>query len=206
MGRAWVLAAAALLAIGTRGALGEVNTAVVDVPAVSERYNKTIDLEAKFEEIRMGLNERRDALRDRLDRMQRSLQEELKPDTEEYEARQKELAMLQAELQWFVESEGKRIERRLAVSLKMIFTDIHAMVTEVAAERGIDVVLAADRLPDAEPGNPTQIRQQIVLQKVLYWSPRVDLTDQVIDRLNAKYGAEKTQAKQPYDGATSGPR
>ncbi len=206
MGRTGVLAAAVLLAIGTGGAFGEVKVAVVDVPAVSERYDKTIDLEAKFEGIRKDLNEQRDAMRDRVDRMQRSLQEELKPGTAEYGARQKELAMLQAELQWFVESKGKDIEKRLAASLKTIYTDIHAMVTEVAAEQGMDIVLAADRLPDAEPANPTQIRQQIVLQKVLYWSPRIDLTDQVIERLNAKYGAEKTPLQQPDSTATGAPQ
>ena len=32
-------------------------------------------------------------------------------------------------------------------------------------------------------------RQEILLQKVVHWSPRVDLTAEVIQRLNAKYRA-----------------
>ena len=122
--------------------------------------------------------------------MARSLQEELKPGTEAYNTRRKELAMLEAELQWFVESEGRNVELGLANSLRSIFSDIQEMVREVAESQGIDVVLAYDRVPDEIPDSPQQARQQILLQKVVYSSPRVDLTAEVIGRLNAKYKAQ----------------
>ena len=187
--------AAVLLTVGLQNARASTTVAVVNVPLVSERYQKTADLEAQCETIRHGLNDQREALRDRIERTSRSLQEELKPGTPEFRARRKELAMLEAELQWFVESEGKKIEGDLAASLLLIFADIQAVVREVAAEKGIDVVLSADQMADANPETPMQVRQQIVLQKVLYWSPRVDLTSEVIERLNAKYGAEKARSQ-----------
>ena len=102
--------------------------------------------------------------------------------------------MQEAELQWFEESESQRIERGLAESLRVIFTDILAAIREVADEQGLDVVLAADRLPQEPAQNTTQIRQQIVLQKVLYWNPRVDLTEMVIARLNERYRAMKLKS------------
>ncbi len=174
---------------------GATSVAVVNIPDVSERYNRRADLEAQFELIREGLNKKRDELRDKITRAGRSLQEELKPGTSEFQARQKELAMLEAELQYFVESEGRRIERELAGSLKLIFDDIQVAVSEIAKQRNIEIVLAADQLPVSAPENTSQVRQQIVLQKVVYWHPNVDITDDVVNHLNARYDAAKKGSK-----------
>ena len=189
---AWIslFVTAGLLAVGQAGATGSARVAVVDVPTVSEGYHKTADLEAKFESVRQTLNQQRDTLRDRVELTRRSLQEELKPGTEEFRARRKQLALLEAELQNFMESESKRIETDLARSLERIFADIQAVVRVVAQEKGIDIVVAADRMPDNAAESPTQVRQQILLQKVLYWSPQVDLTNEIVTRLNANYKAE----------------
>jgi len=167
--------------------------AVVNVPLVSEEYDKTAVLEAHFEGIRRKLNDRRNAMKDKIDLAGRSLQEELKPGTDAYRERRKQLALLEAELQWFVESEGQRAEQGLAESLKEIYSDIQTAVREVARESGIDVVLAADKLPDMPPDSAVRVRQQILLQKVLYWNPRLDITDQVVTWLNAKYGLERAK-------------
>jgi len=172
---------------------GPTRVAVVNVPVVSEKYQKTADLEAHFEGIRRKLNERRNTLKDKIDRTGRSLQEELKPETEAYRERRKQLALLEAELQWFVESEGQRAEQGLAESLTEIYGDILRAVREVARESGIDVVLAADKLPDMPPNSAVHVRQQILLQKVLYWNPRLDITDQVVTWLNANYGLERAK-------------
>ena len=108
--------------------------------------------------------------------------------------------MQEAALQWFVESEGQKIEMGLANALLGIYIDIQAAVYEIAQQHQIDIVLAADQLPNEAPQSPTQVRQQIALQKVVFWSPRVDLTDQVVARLNEKYatgGGKAGLAKPP---------
>jgi Skp family chaperone for outer membrane proteins len=168
---------------------GAVNVAVISLPDVSERYIKTSALEAQFEQRRKQLNEKRDAMNEKIERLKRSLQEELKPGTEAYAQRQKELAMQQAELQWFMDAESQNVERGLAEALRSIYEDIRQMVAQVAKERDLDIVLASDALPPQPPTNANQVRQQILLQKVIYWQPRVDITDVVVDRLNAAYKA-----------------
>ena len=191
--------AAALSVIGqpASGGFGATKVAVVDIPAVSERYQKTRDLEAVFEQRRVAFSQQRDALRDKIERTGRSLQEELKPGTTEFDQRRKQLALYQAEHEWFVETEGRKIEAGLAESLRAIYDDIKRVVGEVAEERGIDVVLAADRLPNEPVPSATAARQQIILQKVVYWSPRVNITEEVVVRLNANY---KPQAVAPPAG------
>jgi len=164
-----------------------VNVAVVSLPDVSERYIKTSALEAKFEKRRQELNKKRDDMNDKVDRLKRSLQEELKPGTEAFDQRQKELALQQAELQWFLDTQSKKVDAGLAESLRSIYEDIQHMVAQVAKERHLDIVLASDALPPQPPSNANQVRQQILLQKVIYWSPQVDITDVVVERLNAAY-------------------
>jgi Skp family chaperone for outer membrane proteins len=181
--------AAVVLAAGQQG--GSANVAVVNVSTVSARYARTADLEAQFEQRRLSFNEQRSAMQQRIQRLGQSLQEELRPGTPEFEARRKELAMQEAELQWFTEAEGQRMERGLAESLRSIYADIVAAVREVADEQGVDIVLSADQLPEEPAQTTTQVRQQIVLQKVLYWKPRVDLTEPVTARVNARYRAQK---------------
>lgn len=187
----WMIAI--LVSLGQSNASGTTPTriAVVNVPVVSEQYLKTTELEREFEARRLKLAEQRDALRDQIDRTTRSLREQFKPGTDEHALRAKELAMLEAEMQWLVESQGRKIEGQLAASLRLIFDDIRSMIRTMADERGIDVVLAADQLPEGAPPTTMQARQQVVLQKVLFWRPGVDMTDEVISRLNTRFQAQR---------------
>lgn len=183
---------------------------VVDIPAVSERYLKTSELEAVFERRRAELTAERDAMRDKVDRTARSLSEEFKPGTKEHLERRKQLAMLEAELQWLIEAQGRAIEQELAGSLRMIFDDIRSAVAEVARRKGFDIVLAADQLPKEAPATTTQSRQQIILQKVLYWRPSVDLTEDVIVQINAEYERQRSasgsgSARPPFSDENSTP-
>lgn len=187
MTRKTVVAAAFLSVVSSARAWAAPNVAVVNVAMVSEKYVKTSELEAQFDVIRKKVNQERDAMKDKIERGNRSLQEELKPGTDEFRNRRKEIALMEAELQWFMETEGQKVERGLAESLRSIYNDIQATAREIAEEKKIDVVLAADQLPPDTPDSPQQVRQHILLQKVLYWSPGVDLTQDVIARLNAKY-------------------
>jgi Skp family chaperone for outer membrane proteins len=166
---------------------GGVRAAVVNIPRASEEYRKTADLEAHFGELRDTFTKQRDAQREQIQRMTRSLQEELKPGSEDFRHRAKQVAMMEAELAWFNEAEGEHIEMGLRTSLLAIYEDIHSAVREVAAEKGLDLVLTADQLPQEQPSSAGQVRQQILLQKVLYWSPSLDITDEVVERLNLRY-------------------
>ena len=50
------------------------------------------------------------------------------------------------------------------------------------------------RMPDETADTGGQVRQQILLQKVLFWSPQVDITDAVVVRLNARYESQGGKA------------
>lgn len=186
----WTMAVALSLAgVGQTGAAGPARIAVVNIPQVSERYQRRIDLEAQFEAKRKELSQKKDELKQKVDQTTRSLQEVLKPGTQAYRDKARELTLQRAELDFFIESESQRIEIELAETLRTIFDDIAAVTRQIAEQRGVDLVLSADTLPQGQAENPTQMRQQIVLQKIIYWRPEIDLTDEVVTRLNDQYKA-----------------
>jgi Skp family chaperone for outer membrane proteins len=180
---------AAGFATASAPAWADTKIGVVNVATVSEKYLKTKDLESQFDTLRKSLGQQRDAMKEKIERAKGALQEELKPGTSEFHQRRKEIAMLEAELQWFVESEGQKVEKGLAEALRSIFDDIHACVKEVAEEQGVQIVLAADNVPAEAPDTPNQARQTILLQKVLFWKPDVDMTDAVLAKLNQRHKA-----------------
>jgi thiamine biosynthesis protein ThiC len=80
----------------------------------------------------------------------------------------------------------------------VIVTKIAAHAADIA--RGNKQAIERDRQMSMARKNldwEAQMRQQIVLQKVLYWSLNVDLTDAVGERLNTKYSAEKAKDVNP---------
>ncbi len=165
-------------------------SAVVNVALASERYLRTAELEAQFDARRERFKEEATARQDEIEKKGRALQEQLKPGTEAFGQRQEELAMLQARLQYFAESTKKQLDVALAGALRSIYLDIQQAVREVAEERGFDLVFAADDLPANLPPSPKLATQEILWQKVVYWNPGIDITADVIARLNARYAAQ----------------
>lgn len=181
--------AVAVAAPGQQDNFAAVRVAVVNVAEVSEKYQKTTDLEAFFDAQRTQFQKARDEQKQKIERMTKALQEELKPGTPEFRERARQITMMDAELKWFVESEGQRLEEGLKSSLRGIYDDMLVVIREVAEAHKLDMVVASDRMPDALPESPNQLRQQILLQKVLYWTPRVDITAEVVQRVNQRYQA-----------------
>lgn len=181
-----------------------VRVAVVNVAVASEQYARTRDLEAEFEQRRLKIREESDQFRSQIEQKRRILTEQLKPGTDAFNVTREELAVLEARAQFFVESRTRMMDEALAQSLRSIYLDIQSAVSELANEQGLDVVLAVDALPGDEASTPTAAKQQILLQKVVYWNPRKDMTESVISRLNANYNLRKKSSGGA--GQTGAPR
>jgi Skp family chaperone for outer membrane proteins len=190
MNVAWVV-----LAVCAQASAGGTKIAVVDVPAVSDAYAKREKLEGEFEAMRARYREQVDGEKAEIDRQRRVLEEQFKPGSDDYEARKEEIILREARLKVYMDREGVRLDRIVNTSLRSIYDDIRAMVAKVAEEEGVDIVLAKDEIPPPSGANSDVLRQQIMLQKVLYFRPTVDLTAKVSERLNAEY--QKAEAAAP---------
>ncbi|HEV8261140.1 MAG TPA: OmpH family outer membrane protein, partial [Burkholderiales bacterium] len=146
----------------------------VNIAEVFDKYEMTKGLEEHFEHQRQALAERAQARRDEMDAKRRALLEQFKPDTAEFEERQEELERMQVDYEVWAGVEEKRLKKQHKHWLMTIYRNVREQVRQVAEMRGIDMVLTYDTLTEDAPDSQA-LRQQILLQKVIYSSPRVDL-------------------------------
>jgi len=71
-----------------------------------------------------------------------------------------------------------------------VYTEIVRLAGTVARERGYDLVQRIDRMPVLESGDP-DVMGEIERRGVLYSDPSIDLSAEVLERLNRGYAARK---------------
>ena len=112
----------------------------------------------------------------------------LGPETAAWEAKRREVLEMAAGVQAW-EQIAKQIEgSEQAREFLTLYEKADAAIAAVAAERGLDVVLAASELPDMGQlarADRNQITAILQNRKVLFHSPQVDVTQAALIRLNA---------------------
>ncbi|HNO79244.1 MAG TPA: OmpH family outer membrane protein [Phycisphaerae bacterium] len=168
-----------------QGALAQSKIAVIDVASVFESYEMTRDLEAMFNAKRQELATEAEQRRTAIEQMRRGLAA-FDPGSADYASREQELIRAEVDFQvWSTHSE-QRLKTNHKLWLLAIYRNTQETVGKVADERNYDLVLTYDRLTDDAPDSVT-LRQQILLQKVIYHHSRIDITTEVLNRLNNEY-------------------
>ncbi len=114
--------------------------------------------------------------------------------------KEQELAAKKREFESTVSVQGGRLDRMQAEALGRWYREIAKAVDECARKDGIDFVLVSESRPDFPTGqdfsNPKEMdaafrefQKGVTLHKVLYARAELDITQKVIDLLNA--GSEK---------------
>ena len=109
-----------------------------------------------------------------------------KPGSNDYLARYRELLQKQGELKALQEFNPRRRMLRDLQWTQDIYKEILRITKELAAEKGLGLVLGAD-----EPEFPIQRYDEISTHKVLYSDGCVDLTNEVVarlDKIQSKFG------------------
>ncbi|NOX59668.1 MAG: OmpH family outer membrane protein [Planctomycetes bacterium] len=179
-----VLAGSILLATA-QVAVAQSKIAVIDVARVFEEYGMTQDLESMFNARRRELADEAKERRTAIEQMRRGLAA-FDPSSSDFAVREKDLIRAEVDFQvWSTYSEQK-LKMSHKRWLLSIYRNTQAMVQRLATERSYDLVLTYDRLTADAPDSVT-LRQQILLQKVIYHHSRIDITTEVLNRLNTEY-------------------
>jgi Skp family chaperone for outer membrane proteins len=120
-------------------------------------------------------------------------------------ARNPWIAEIEAEVQKVQEAEAGRAtdlnpQERARIRAKIqdlsnkrkleVYSEIVRLSGEIAQARGFDLVQRLDRMPGAEGGD-TDLTAQMDRRDVLYSHPSVDITAEVLERLNKDHAAKK---------------
>jgi Skp family chaperone for outer membrane proteins len=145
----------------------------------------TRDLESLFDRARRDAADEAERRRGNLEQMRRSLSA-FDPDSEDFLRREQELTRNEIDFQVWSKSTDRRLKSDHLRWMKKIYRNTQDTIATLARERNLDLVLTYDELADDAPDS-VALRQQILLQKVIYHDARVDITDEVLNRLNTTY-------------------
>ena len=162
--------------------------AVLNLPQVFDGYRMTKDLEQRFDNKRLAIREEAENRRQSMDN-QRAALEAFDPASKDYTERREELLRQQIEFQVWLEFEEQRLKAEHMAWLLQIYRNVNQVVEATANRRGIDLVLTYDEI-STDVADSFALRQQFLLKKVLYFSNRLDLTEQVLKELNEQYATK----------------
>lgn len=183
----WVgrIAALALLGLSATTTQAADNIGVINIADVFDGYQMTTDLERLFQLREQQIKEQSQTRLSELDTLRKEL-EAFAPGTPDFDERYRTLAHLEAEYQVWLGFEQRMLREEHMRRLMQIYEDTQSAVRGVAESRGIDLVLTYDRL-SADAPDSVSMRQQILLQKVIYANDKIDLTQPVLEQLNRAY-------------------
>ena|GEM_PF-1063589 len=187
----WLLCAAwVVLAMPGRAPAQEknVNVAVVDLAFTFEKYAMTKDLEAMFDERRRAAAAEAERKRASVEAKRKNLLA-LKPESAEFTQLEQEITRMEIEYEVWAAHQEQALKRDHKRWLMRIYKDVKDAVAQIALSSKIDLVLTYDQLTEDAPDS-IALRQQILLQKIIYFDDRIDLTQAVLSQVNAKYEAD----------------
>ena len=174
-------------------AFAQLKIATVNAARVFNEIQETKDLKAKMENDQKTLQQQDLEKKTKLKDLQ-SARDALKPDAPQYSDANKALMQAAVEYEVWQRIQGADIQRVQKTQMIAIFNKITTTVTEVAQQKGLDLVLAEQKpeIPDnLDQINVDQVRLLINQRNVLYSTPAVDVSDAVIAAMDAKYKAGK---------------
>lgn len=191
---AWVLGAAAGPAFAA-----ETRVAVINVEQVFAQYKRPALLEQEIRLRQQQVVSESDKRRESLERKRQAL-DAFKPDSADYKAKLDEVRREEVEFQVWRTMEEDALKRQHKESFMAIYADVRTAVAKVAQRDGYDLVLTYDTLTDESPDSQA-LRQQILLQKVIFWKPQIDVTEAVLKVLNDEFdAAQKSPGGAPAEG------
>jgi Skp family chaperone for outer membrane proteins len=190
-----VLTAVTTLNAQGRGAGGGGGVACLDVGHVFNEYQRQKDLSEEMRVVERETQDEVERRRGQIDSLQATL-DAMSDDDPTKIKRQREMLQLQFDYKNWRDLMQADMAREIGLWTRKMYTEILGTAEEIAQRQGYDVVLYLTP-PELVGYEPDAVREQIRSRSVVYASPRVDITQAVLDELNARYRAQpKTQMLQ----------
>ena len=116
----------------------------------------------------------------------RKILQNLNPNSKQYEEKLAELDRLTVERAVQAKLQEKAARRQSRRQTEKIFRQILTIVADVAKKRGYDIVISRESV-DITSSSAAELFDKIALRKCLYHSPEVDLTNEVLKKINLLY-------------------
>lgn len=163
------------------------SVAIVNVPLVFRSCKETTamnrDLEAKTRQVQANM----DAQAGRLKKMEEDIRQNFAPDSKDFNDKMRELLAERIRMRVTVEEQQRDIIIEQQMRAEAFYAKINRHVQAIALADGFDIVLFHEDFAPKDAQGPEQLLDMIRQHKVIYNSPRADITKPVIDRLDADF-------------------
>jgi Skp family chaperone for outer membrane proteins len=170
--------------------------AIANTARIFSDMQETKDLKAKLEGKRKDIETEENDRRSKINAMEAGLKE-MNPGNAQFNAAQDAMDKEMADFDSWGKLVRLQAEREQKNTMILLFNKIQSAVGKIAAQDGIDIVLA-DQAPDlsnTEGMTFDQLRSVINQKQVLYTSKKADISDEVLTLLDAEYAKDKAAGK-----------
>ena len=160
--------------------------AVVDVQQVFDTLTENTQIRADMQSRAESFQQQAEQKRSEIEQLRQRLKA-LSPGTEAYKQTEEQLQKAVLEHQVWTRFEQRKLQVEYGLQMEKLYRRMLDTIGKVSNETGYDLVLYKEQPPQFEGNDPQQMRSQIAIRKVLYASDQVDITDQVVQRMNNQY-------------------
>ena len=160
---------------------------VVDLEKVYNNLDSREDLMKKVETMQAEMAEEASTMQDELEMLSAEL-ESLAPGSAAMVEMNDKAISISGRLRAFETYGALLIERERAADLRDSYDTIREEAGTLAKIMGIDLVLLNDSIPMVDLADAAGTLQQISARRVLWANETLDITDQLIERLNGQGG------------------
>lgn len=161
-----------------------------NIERVTADLTERADAEARLRELVTTIRDESEKRVDAINSLREGLEEA--PESEQAEIMEQldQLTLEAMSYQRFVEM---RIDNERSLMFRDLYLKIQSAVADIATENGYDLVIISDDdreilvNPNAKKAREFQVREQIELQRVVFSSSQIDITDQIVTHMNLEW-------------------
>jgi Skp family chaperone for outer membrane proteins len=190
-----VLLAAVLVGANDSAARPEpVRAAVCDVHKAMTTYKRLADLRDRMDKEEKSFKEEGKRRADLVEQMLKQLGD-LKKDSADYQKLDQETWDKMYQLRVYQEVEQNKLDRKRRDGLQACYEDLLSEISLYCQENGVDLVEYISPVPLDTARNVQELESLINSRRVLFNSSKIDISDTMAARLNAKYKASGAPLK-----------
>ncbi len=194
---AWTPAAALLLVAALlgyqslaaqRGVVAPSVIATVNLERVFQNLDEKGAADIELQEIADDLEAEGRTMKQAIDLSEQDL-DLFAPGSPKYQEALEEWTLGTLRYKSFIEFGRRKIDWQKANTLKRIYQSIKTSAGALAEASGYDMIFVDDSIAQMQPGSEAEMTRQISARRMLYTSPGIDVTDELVTRMNQAFQA-----------------
>ena len=163
--------------------------AVVDIAKVFGSLNQKLADDSAIDAETKQVNEEKGKREQQLEDLQNQLKNDqlFKQDSPEYQKLQEDAMQKSFELDAYLKAQEQKLLMEQRLKTVQIYRAINDAIQQFAENNGIGIVLVADSVDFSRSTTTEAVQQRIALRKVVYAHPDFDITQKIIEKMNADF-------------------